>query len=419
MLSSRQFLKVRLCQHIKNNLQNCVARRWKSATRPPLTKLSDQERMFQDSTRKFALEKVKPLVSKMDEESFLDQNVINGLFEQGFMGLEIPEKYHGTGASFMSAVIVIEELARIDPSVSVFCDVQNTLVNTLIIRLGTEQQKQEYLPKLATNTVGCFCLSEAESGSDAFNMKATARKDGDDYVINANKLWITNSAQADVFLVFANANPELLKTDPKKAYKGITLFVIPKDVEGLTVGNKEDKLGIRASSTCPVDLVDVRVPASSVLGEVGQGYKYAIECLNEGRIGIGAQMIGLAQGALDITVPYTKERQQFGRSIFDFQGMQHQISDVATKLEAARLLVYNAARLKEAGQPMIMQAAMAKYYASEVATLATSKCVEWMGGVGFIKSYGVEKFYRDCKIGCIYEGTSNIQLNTIAKLLEY
>lgn len=355
----------------------------------------------------------------MDEESFLDQNVINGLFEQGFMGLEIPEKYHGTGASFMSAVIVIEELARIDPSVSVFCDVQNTLVNTLIIRLGTEQQKQEYLPKLATNTVGCFCLSEAESGSDAFNMKATARKDGDDYVINANKLWITNSAQADVFLVFANANPELLKTDPKKAYKGITLFVIPKDVEGLTVGNKEDKLGIRASSTCPVDLVDVRVPASSVLGEVGQGYKYAIECLNEGRIGIGAQMIGLAQGALDITVPYTKERQQFGRSIFDFQGMQHQISDVATKLEAARLLVYNAARLKEAGQPMIMQAAMAKYYASEVATLATSKCVEWMGGVGFIKSYGVEKFYRDCKIGCIYEGTSNIQLNTIAKLLEY
>jgi len=309
-------------------------------------------------------------------------------------------------------VVIIEELARIDPSVSVFMDVQNTLVNTLLLKLGTEEQKNEWLPKLSKDLAGCFCLSEASSGSDAFAMKTTAKKDGEHYVINGEKLWITNSGHAGLMMVFANANPEL-------GYKGITCFLVPADSEGVTVGKKEDKLGIRASSTCPVVFEDVRVHESSILGEYGKGYKYAIECLNEGRIGIGAQMIGLAQGALDVAIPYTKQRNQFGKSIFDFQGMQHQIADISTKLEAARLLVYNAARMKEAGQPMIMQAAMAKYYSSEVATLATSKAVEWMGGVGFVKDYPVEKFYRDCKIGCIYEGTSNIQLNTIAKLLPY
>lgn len=397
--------------HLRHN-----GRRLES-TRPALTMLSEEERMFQDSTRRFAVEKVGPLVREMDENSHMDKSIIDGLFQQGFMSIEIPAKYGGTEASFMSMVTVIEELARIDTSVSTFCDVQNTLVNTLLLKLGTENQKNEYLPQLASSLVGSFALSEAGSGSDAFGMKATARKDGDDYIINANKLWITNAEHAGIFMVFANAVPE--RMNEKDGYKGITLFLVPRDTPGLTVGKKEDKLGIRASSTCPVDLIDVRVPSSSILGEFGKGYKYAIECLNEGRIGIGAQMVGLAQGAMDIAVPYTKERQQFKKQIYEFQGMQHQIADVSTKLEAARLLVYNAARLKEAGKPMVMEAAMAKYYSSEVATLATSKCMEWMGGVGFVKDYPIEKFYRDCKIGCIYEGTSNIQLNTIAKLLQY
>ncbi|XP_065663623.1 short/branched chain specific acyl-CoA dehydrogenase, mitochondrial isoform X2 [Hydra vulgaris] len=409
---SKHGMKKSLFKHLIQCLRH-------ESTRPPLTVLSTEESMFQESTRKFALEKVKPLVKEMDEKSALDSNIIKGLFEQGFMGMEIPEKYGGSGSSFMSMITVIEELARVDPSVSIICDVQNTLVNALLIQLANEDQKKEYLPKLATSMVGCFNLSEAGSGSDAFAMKATAKQVGDDYIINANKLWISNAEHAGLFLVFANAKPDLLNTNPNKAYKGITCFLVPKDTKGLVVGKKEDKLGIRASSTCPVDYTDVRVPKSSILGELGLGYKYAIECLNIGRIGIGAQMIGLAQGAMDIAVPYTKERQQFNKKIFDFQGLQHQISDVATKLEAARLLVYNAARLKEANKDFVMQAAMAKYYSSEVATLATSKCIEWMGGVGFSKEYPIEKFYRDCKIGCIYEGTSNIQLNTIAKLLPY
>lgn len=404
----------RTCQNLlRSSVRN------NSVIRPALTVLSEDERMFQDSTRKFALERVQPLIREMDDNSQLDQSIIDGLFEQGFMSAEIPDKYGGTDANFMSMILIIEELARVDPSVSVFCDVQNTLVNTLILKLGTQEQQDEYLPQLAKSLVGCFCLSEAGSGSDAFGMKAVAKKDGDDYIINANKLWITNSGHAGLFLVFANAKPELLHENPKQAYKGITCFLVPKDTPGLIVGKKEDKLGIRASSTCPVDFIDARVPASSILGELGQGYKYAIECLNEGRIGIAAQMVGLAQGAMDAAVPYTKERHQFKKAIFDFQGMQHQISDIYTKLEAARLLTYNAARLKEQNQPFVMQAAMAKYYSSEIATIATSKCVEWMGGVGFVKDYPVEKFYRDCKIGCIYEGTSNIQLNTIAKLLPY
>jgi len=300
----------------------------------------------------------------------------------------------------------------VDPSVSVFMDVQNTLVNTLLMKLGTEEQKNEWLPRLSTDTVGCFCLTEPTSGSDAFAMKTTAKKDGEHFIINGSKMWITNSGHASLAMVFANA-------DPDKGYRGITCFLVPLEADGVTIGKKEDKLGIRASSTCPVSFDNVRVHESQILGEYGKGYKYAIECLNEGRIGIGAQMIGLAQGALDVAVPYTKERNQFGKAIFDFQGMQHQIADMSVKLEAARLLTYNAARLKEAGKPFIMEAAMAKYYSSEIATAATSKAVEWMGGVGFSKDYPVEKFYRDCKIGCIYEGTSNIQLNTIAKLLKY
>lgn len=409
---SRQMLKLpRLSSRL------CVSLQRYESTHAPLTMMSDEETMIRESTRKFALERVSPLVKEMDENSHLDPSIIKGLFEQGFMSMEIPEEYGGTASSFMAMVTVIEELARIDTSVSTFCDVQNTLVNTLFLKLGTEAQKNEYLPQLATSLVGSFCLSESGSGSDAFGMKTTAKKDGDDYILNGSKLWITNSEHAGVFLVFANAVPE--KMNDKDGYKGITLFVVPKDTPGLSLGKKEDKIGIRASSTCPVILDEVRVPASSVLGDFGKGYKYAIECLNEGRIGIGAQMVGLAQGVMDITIPYTKERQQFKTPVFEFQGMQHQISDVATKLEAARLLVYNAARLKEAGKPMVMEAAMAKYYASEVATLATSKCMEWMGGVGFTKDYPVEKFYRDVKIGCIYEGTSNIQLNTIAKLLPY
>jgi len=389
------------------------------ALRPPLTILSEDETVIRDSTYKFAADTISPLVREMDDASQLKQSLIDNLFEQGLMGMEIPSEYDGTDTSFMSAIVAIESLARIDASVSVFVDVQNTLVNTLIISLGTDEQKEQWLPKLATDTVGCFNLTEAGSGSDAFAMRSTAIRDGDDYILNGDKLWITNSGHAGLFLVFANAEPELLKTNPKKAYKGITLFLVPGDAPGLTVGKKEDKLGIRASSTCPVNLTDVRVPASAILGEYGKGYKYAIECLNEGRIGIAAQMIGLAQGAMDITVPYTKERKQFGQSVFDFQAMQHQIADVHTQLEAARLLCYNAARLKMAGQPFVREAAMAKLYSSNVATLATSKCVEWMGGVGFVKDFPLEKFYRDCKIGTIYEGTSNIQLSTIAKLLPY
>jgi len=408
---SREIFKFsRLSRHALNLQRN-------QSTTAPLTMFSEEEKMFQESTRKFALDRVAPLVKEMDAASKLDPSIKDGLFEQGFMAIEIPEEYGGAGASFMSMITVIEELARIDTSVSTFCDVQNTLVNTLFMKLGTTQQKEEYLPQLATSMVGSFGLSEASSGSDAFGMKTVARKDGDDYIINGSKLWITNSEHAGVFLVFANAVPE--KMNDEDAYKGITLFVVPKDTPGLSIGKPEDKIGIRASSTCPIIMEDVRVPASSILGEFGKGYKYAIECLNEGRIGIGAQMVGLAQGVMDVTIPYTKERKQFGQTVYDFQGMQHQIADVSTKLEAARLLVYNAARLKEAGKPMVMEAAMAKYYSSEIATLATSKCMEWMGGVGFTKDYPVEKFYRDVKIGCIYEGTSNIQLNTIAKLLPY
>lgn len=366
--------------------------------------------MMRDMVQKFAQERIAPLVATMDANSKMEQSVIQGLFEQGLMGIEIDQEFGGTGASFISSILVIEELAKVDPSVSVFCDIQNTIINTLFRRLGTEEQKSYYLSRLAKDLVGSFCLSESESGSDAFSLRTAAEKHKDYYIINGSKMWISNAEHAGVFLVMANANPS-------SGYKGITCFIVPRETEGLYIGKKEDKLGLRASSTCPLTFENMKVPEKNILGQVGQGYKYAIGILNEGRIGIAAQMLGLAQGCFDQTIPYTKQRVQFGKRIFEFQGMQHQIAHVAAQLEAARLLTYNAARLREAGRPFIKQGCMAKYYASEVASLTASKCIEWMGGVGFTKDYPIEKYYRDCKIGSIYEGTSNIQLNTIAKFI--
>lgn len=374
---------------------------------------------MRDVVRRLSQEKIAPLVRKMDQESQLDKSIIDALFENGvgtpgfgvmfhvfnhrifirsqLMAVEVPESYGGTGATFFTAMLVIEELAKVDPSVSVFCDVQNTLVFLCFHRFGTEEQKKLYYPRIATDTVGAFCLSEPGSGSDAFALQTKAVKTGDHYVINGSKCWITNAEHAGVFLVFANINPEA-------GYRGITCFIVDRNTPGVTVAKKEDKLGIRASSTCPIIFEDVKVPASNILGQPGQGYKIAISVLNEGRIGIGAQMIGLAQGVFDHAVKYTLERKQFGQRIFDFQGMQHQIAHVATQIEASRLLVYNAARLRDANKPFIKEAAMAKYYSSEVAALASSKAVEWLGGVGFTKDYPVEKYYRDAKIGQIYEG---------------
>ncbi|KAG8551434.1 hypothetical protein GDO81_004108 [Engystomops pustulosus] len=377
----------------------------------PLETFTEEEAMLKDMVRKFAQDRIAPLVKAMDAESKMDSSVIQGLFELGLMGIEVDPKYGGTGASFFSSILAIEELAKVDPSVSVLCDVQNTLITTLFQRLGTEEQKETYLTRLCKDTVGSFCLSEAGSGSDAFSLKTTAQKHKDYYVINGSKMWISNSEHAGVFLVMANA-------DVSAGYRGITCFIVPKETEGFHIGKKEDKLGLRASSTCALTFDNVKVPGSNVLGSLGLGYKYAIGMLNEGRIGIAAQMVGLAQGCFDNTIPYTKQRIQFGKRIFDFQGMQHQISHVATQLEAARLLTYNAARLKEAGRPFKKEACMAKYLASEVAGATTSKCLEWMGGVGFTKDYPIEKYYRDAKIGTIYEGTSNIQLSTIAKFID-
>ncbi|XP_053627886.1 short/branched chain specific acyl-CoA dehydrogenase, mitochondrial isoform X1 [Cherax quadricarinatus] len=377
----------------------------------PLTILSKDEEMMKETVAKFAREKIFPLVRKMDAESNMDESVYRGMFDNGFMAIEVETEYGGCGSTFFVANLVIEELAKVDASVSVTCDIQNTLINTLFRNLGTDEQKDKYLPKLAAEYTGSFCLSEAEAGSDAFSMKTTAVKDGSHFVINGSKMWISSAPHSGVFLVMANANPSA-------GYKGITCFIVDAGTPGLSIGKKEDKLGLRASNTCSVHFDNVRVPEENILGQLGQGYKYAIEMLNEGRIGIGAQMVGLAQGCLDSTVPYILQRKQFGKRLFDFQAMQHTVAYLATEIEAARLLVYNSARLKEAGHPFIKQAAMAKLYSSEVATRVTSKCIELMGGVGFTKDYPVEKFYRDCKIGTIYEGTSHIQLNTIAKLLE-
>jgi len=377
----------------------------------PCTTLTEDEAMMQEAARQFAQSEIMPIVQSMDDASAMPPELIKSVFDQGFMGIEVPEEFDGSGSSFTSALLVIEELARADPSVSVMADIHNTIINNTFSMWASPELKSEWLPRLATDTLGSFALSEASSGSDAFALKTTAKQEaGGDYVLNGEKMWISNSAEAGVFLVMANANPE-------QGYKGITCFVVPAGTPGLSLGPREEKLGIKASSTCPVLLDDVRVPASAVLGEVGKGYKYAIEILNEGRVGIGAQMIGLAQGALDRCLPYLHERTQFGSRVMDFQGVQHQVAQVATELEAARLLVYNTARMKEAGMPIVKEAAMAKLFCGQVAEKTASKCVELMGGVGFTKGYGVEKLYRDAKIGAIYEGTSNIQLNTIAKLM--
>ncbi|KAJ3194015.1 hypothetical protein HDU82_002595 [Entophlyctis luteolus] len=371
---------------------------------------TEEELLLKESVAKFANEQVRPKVREMDEAELLDKTILKGLFDQGLMGIETSADYGGSESSFMGAVLTIEELAKIDPSVSVVCDVQNTLVNTVFSKYGSEFLKKTYLPRLATDTVGCFCLSEAGSGSDAFALKTRAEKKGDYYLLNGSKMWITNSYEADVFLVFANV-------DPSKGYKGITCFVVERE-QGVKIAKKEIKLGIRASSTCGLSFDDIKVPETHVLGEVGKGYKIAIEILNEGRIGIAAQMVGLAQGALDASLPYMFERKQFGSLIGDFQGMQFQYAQIATEIEAARLLTYNAARLKEEGKSFVQQAAMAKLYSSQVAERASSKAIEWVGGVGFTREFPIEKFYRDSRIGAIYEGTSNIQLQTIAKFVK-
>jgi short/branched chain acyl-CoA dehydrogenase len=423
-----------------------------AAAHEPITSLAEEEAMMQDAAARFAADVVEPRALAMDEAGKMDPDVIKGLvrpsarlehtlihspktpsltggrdrpparsrprrapallaqFETGFMGIEIGEEYDGTGSSFTAACLVIEEIAKADPAVAVMVDIHNTIVNNCFANWASDELKAEWLPRLATDTLSAFALSEASSGSDAFALRTRARRDGDDYVLDGEKMWISNSEEAGVFLVMANAAPD-------EGYKGITCFVVPRDAPGLSVGPKEDKLGIRASSTCPLRLEGVRVPAASVLGEVGKGYKYAIEILNEGRVGIGAQMVGLAQGALDRTLPYLHERKQFGSRVADFQGVQHQVALMATELEAARLLVYNAARRKEAGVSVVKEAAMAKYYGSVVAEKCASRCIELLGGVGFTRGYGVEKLYRDAKIGAIYEGTSNVQLNTIAKLI--
>lgn len=378
---------------------------------PALTTLSDEEQAFRETVQKLSREKIAPLVKSMDTASKMDKSVIDALFDNGLMGIDVDPKYGGTGATFFTSVIVIEELAKVDPSVSVLCDVQNTIVSQVILQFANEEQRMKYLPALCKNTVGSFALSEPESGSDAFALKTRAVKDGEYYILNGSKSWITNAEHSGFFLIFANV-------DPSQGYKGITCFIVDRNTPGFTVERPEDKLGLRASSTCALTLQDVKVHESAIVGKVGHGYKYAIHVLNEGRIGIGAQMVGLANGCFDHAVKYTLERKQFGKKIFEFQGLQHQIATVASQIEAARLLVYNAARLRETGQPFIKQAAMSKFFASEVASYATTKCVEWLGGVGFTRDYPVEKYYRDVKIGAIYEGTSNVQLNTIAKLIQ-
>lgn len=381
-----------------------------TTSRPALSDLTEQERMFQEAARDFANAEIAPKIMEMDEAARMDPSLLPQLFEMGLMGIEIPEEFGGTGADFFTSILIVEELSRVDPSIAVLVDVQNTLVINAILRWANDEQKARYLPRLASDTVGAYALSEAGSGSDAFALSCRATQDGKDWILEGHKLWITNGNEAGVFIVFATV-------DPDAGYKGITAFIVEKEFEGFSVGKKEDKLGIRASSTTELLFDNVRVPAENVLGEVGQGYKAAIETLNEGRIGIGAQMLGLAQGALDHTVRYVQEREQFGRAIGSFQGVQFQLAEMATEIEAARLMVYNAARLKDAGQPFVTPAAMAKLYASEMAQRVASLCIDLHGGYGFTKEYPVEKLYRDAKIGTIYEGTSNMQKQTIAKAL--
>lgn len=376
----------------------------------PLTALSEEEVMFRDTVRSFAEENIKPLAKKMDEEASFDKELLKKFFDLGIMGIEIPEEYGGAGSTFFNSVLLIEEFGKVDASASVLVDVQNTLVNNALVKWGSKELKDKYLPKMATEWVGSYALSEAGSGSDAFALETKAEDKGDHYVLNGRKLWITNGNEANLFIVFANVNKEL-------GYKGITAFIVERDFAGFSVGKKEDKLGIRASSTCELMLDDCIVPKENVLGQVGKGYKVAIETLNEGRIGIGAQMIGIAQGALEHAINYSKGRVQFGKPIASFQGIQFQLAELATEVEAARLMVYNAARLKDAGMDYIKEAAMVKYYASQVAEKVASQSLEVLGGNGFTKDYPSEKYFRDAKIGKIYEGTSFMQLQTIAKII--
>ena len=376
-----------------------------------LTSLSEEEELFQQTVREFARAEIAPRVDKMERQGHYDPEIIPKLFDLGVMAIETPEQYGGAGGSFFLSVLAIEEISRVDAAVAVLVDVQNTLVENALLRWGSDSIKERFLTSLSTGKVASYALSEASSGSDAFALQTRARADGDDFVLSGRKLWITNAAEADVFLVMANA-------DPEAGYRGITSFVVERGMAGFEVGKKEDKLGIRASSTCELVLDEVRVPRENVVGEVGEGYKIAIETLNEGRIGIGAQMTGIAQGALDDALAYTAERRQFGRAIGEFQSVQFELARMATDVEASRLLTYNAARLKEAGEPFLTQAAMAKLYSSQVAERVTSMAVELFGGVGYTKDYPVEKRYRDAKIGKIYEGTSHMQLQTIAKQLQ-
>ena len=379
-------------------------------TTPPLTKLSEEEELLRDTVRAFAEREVRPRVAAMEQASNVDPTLLAKCFELGLMGIDVPEAHGGSGGSLLMTVLAVEELSAVDASVAIFVDVQNTLVNTLLRKWASDDVKRRYLPRLASNLLGAYALSEPESGSDAFGLQTRATRRGNTWVLEGRKLWITNGAEAGLFVVFANS-------DFTKGYKGITAFAVERGSEGFSVGKREDKLGIRASSTCELILDGCEVPSANVVGEVGLGYKVAIETLNTGRIGIGAQMIGVARGALTAALRYAKERKQFGKPIGEFQAVQFQLAQAATELEAARLMVYNAARLEAAGQPYTTQAAMAKLFASQVAERVTSLAVELFGGYGYSKEYPVEKFYRDAKIGAIYEGTSNMQLNTIAKQL--
>jgi len=378
--------------------------------RPALTILSEEEEMFRDVVRAFAEDEVRPRVMEMEKASKIAPDLIPKYFDLGLMGIEVPEEYGGAGGSLFMVTLAVEEISKVDASAAIVCDVQNTLVNYPINRYGTSEQKLKYLPMLTSDTVGAYALSESGSGSDAFGLSARAEKKGDRWILNGQKLWITNGAEAGVFVIFANANPSA-------GYKGITAFIVERGFTGFAVGKKEDKLGIRASSTTELLLDNCEVPEDNVLGPVGQGYKIAIETLNEGRIGIGAQMIGVAQGALSATISYLNERKQFGKSLSEFQAIQFQVAQAATELEAARLMVYNASRLKDAGRDIAREGAMAKLLSSQVCERVTSLCVELFGGYGYTKDYPVEKYYRDAKIGAIYEGTSNMQLQTIAKAI--
>ncbi len=370
--------------------------------------MTEDEALFRDSVLEFAAREIQPHVREMDEHATMPRSLIDKLFAMGIMGIEVPDTYGGSGATFFHAVLAVEALSSVDPSVGVLVDVQNTLVINALLHWGSDDQKQRFLPLLASNTVGAYALSEAGSGSDAFSLTTRAVESSDEFRLTGRKLWITNAHEAGLFIVFATI-------DPAAGYRGITAFVVERSFPGLSIGKKEDKLGIRASSTCELLLEDCRVPRANLLGEVGKGYKIAIETLNEGRIGIGAQMVGLAQGALNHAIAYTKQRKQFGKAITDFQGVQFQIARAATELEAARLMVYHAARLRDAGEPFLTPAAMCKLFAADMAEHVSSLAVQLFGGYGYVKDYPVEKLYRDAKIGQIYEGASNLQLQTIAK----